>query len=78
MSEEAFKEEMQAPVEKDNKKELVALLLLIPGVAFFLFALLILFFSKEGVLTLQWKESFAYFYFIGALPLIILGIRALR
>lgn len=61
-----------------TKKEMVALLLLLPGIVFFLFALTLLFFSSNGVLALQWNQSFAYFYFFGAIPLLYLGWRALR
>lgn len=61
-----------------SKREMIALLLLLPGVVFFLFGLALLLFSSGGVLTLKWNQSFAYFYFIGALPLLYLGWRALR
>jgi hypothetical protein len=61
-----------------SKKELVALLLLLPGVVFFLFGLaLILFSNQAGVLVFQWNRNVAYFYFLGALPLLYLGWRVL-
>lgn len=65
-------------VTPSSRSEMIALLLLLPGVVFFLFGLVLLLFSDGGVLTLQWNQSFAYFYFLGALPLLILGWRALR
>lgn len=63
---------------KDEKKEMFALLLLLPGIVFFLFGIALLLFSTEGVFTLEWNQSFAYFYFIGAAPLLYLGYKALR
>lgn len=60
------------------RTDMIALLLLIPGVAFLLFGLAIMLFSRDGMLTLQWKQSFSLFYFIGAIPLLTLGWRALR
>lgn len=56
----------------------VTWLLLLPGLFFLLFGLALVFFSSEGVLTLRWNQSFAYFYFLSALPLLYLGWRALR
>jgi hypothetical protein len=64
--------------EKPRSNELTALLLLLPGISLFLFAMLLILFSKEGSLHLHWKESFAYFYFLGAVPLLILGWKALN
>jgi hypothetical protein len=61
-----------------TKKEMVALLLLLPGVVFFLFGIALIFFSDDGVLTLSWNQNVAYFYFLGAAPLLYLGWRAFR
>lgn len=61
-----------------KKNELVALILLLPGVFLVLFALLLLFCSKNGSLTLEWKENFAFIYLMGAAPLIILGLRLFK
>lgn len=72
------KEENEDGHPSKGKSEMIALLLLLPGVVFFLFGLILLLFSDNGVLTLQWNQSFAYFYFLGALPLLILGWKALR
>jgi hypothetical protein len=72
---EESKEEDTAPT---TKREIIAFLLIMPGIVFFLFALALIFFSNKGVLTLQWNQNVAYFYFLGAIPLIYLGWRALR
>lgn len=60
------------------KREMIALLLLLPGVVFFLFGLALVLFSNNGVLVLRWNQDVAYFYFLGALPLLYLGWRAFR
>ena len=72
---EPLKEEDAA---RTTKREMVALLLLLPSIVFFLFGLTLIFFSSEGILTLHWNQDVAYFYFIGAIPLLYLGWRALR
>lgn len=66
------------PEEKEHKNDLVAMIMLLPGVMFVLFAAILFFFSSDGVLQLQWKASFAYFYLLGAIPLLIFGLRQLR
>ena len=69
--------EEEAPeTTKSSRREVIALLLLLPGVVFCLFGLLLLLFSDEGTLTLRWNQNMAYFYFLGAIPLIYLGWRA--
>lgn len=86
VSEEEWKKslnEEKTPQQEEDaspttKKEMVALLLLLPGVVFFLFGLALVFFSHDGMLTLKWNQHFAYFYFLGAVPLLYLGWRALR
>lgn len=65
-------------VDATTKREMIALLLLLPGVVFLLFGLALILFSSEGVMTLKWNQNFAYFYFLGAVPLLLLGWRALR
>lgn len=69
-------DEMQEVVS--NKNELFALLLLLPGIVFFLFGLILMLFSHDGTLTLRWSDHFAYLYFIGAIPLIFIGWRFLK
>lgn len=71
------KNEEEGSSSHTDKNGMIALLLLLPGVVFFLFGLILILFSNNGVLTLQWNQSFAYFYFLGALPLLILGWKAL-
>lgn len=74
-------EGVKEPDSSDSRKaksEMVALLLLLPGVVFFLFGLTLFFFSDDGVLALEWNQNMAYFYFLGAAPLILLGWRALK
>ncbi|MCC5831966.1 MAG: hypothetical protein JJU12_02865 [Chlamydiales bacterium] len=81
---QSFKEEAEESKKEEEKlsittkREMIALLLLLPGVVFFLFGLTLFLFSSDGVLTLEWNQSFAYFYFLGAVPLLFLGWRALR
>lgn len=72
-------DEQDLPEEdaKSGRREVIALLLLLPGVVFCLFALLLFFFSNDGTLTLHWNQNMAYFYFLGAIPLIYLGWRAI-
>lgn len=64
--------------ENSGTNEMAAFLLLLPGVVFLLFGLGLFFFSKNGSLTLKWDNDFAYFYLIGALPLLFLGWRTFR
>ena len=83
VSDEEWDDSLEEETEKEeisprSKREVIALLLLLPGVVFLLFGLLLLFFSKEGTLTLHWKQSLAFFYFLASLPLIYLGWRATR
>ncbi|MCP5469537.1 MAG: hypothetical protein H7A36_03420 [Chlamydiales bacterium] len=81
VSDKEWDESLEDPEEEiahTGKRDVVALLLLLPGVVFLLFGLLLLFFSKEGTLTLHWSRNLAYFYFLGAVPLIYLGWRAIK
>ncbi len=71
-------EEVEEPSEKASRKEAIALFLLLPGVVFCLFGLLLLLFSDDGTLTLRWNQNLAYFYFLGAIPLIFLGWHAIN
>lgn len=49
------------------------LIFLTTGLIFVFFALMLLFFSENGKLTLQWDGDVWYIYGILALPLLILG-----
>lgn len=68
----------EAPSSPFQRKEMIALLLLLPGVVFFLFGLALTLFCSDGILTLKWNQNLAYFYFLGAVPLLYLGWRSLR
>lgn len=68
----------EAPPATLIKKEMGALLLLLPGIAFLLFGLALIFFSHDGVLSLRWNQHFAYYYFFGSVPLLLLGWRILK
>lgn len=57
---------------------LTGLLSLVLASFFFLFAFFLLFFSKEGVLTLQWDASYWLFYILFSLPFFFLGWRFSR
>lgn len=61
-----------------TKSELLALLLLLPGIVFLLFGFALFLFSHDGVLTLQWNQGSAYLYLLGALPLLFFGWRSLN
>ncbi|MCH9611122.1 MAG: hypothetical protein S4CHLAM81_15040 [Chlamydiales bacterium] len=75
---DALEEEVKEEAAPTSSREMVALLLLLPGIVFFLFGMLLLLFAKEGMLTLHWKQSLAFFYFLASLPLLYLGWRATR
>lgn len=79
---EGEKEEVQGAEEENvarsSNRDMIALLLLLPGIVFSLFGLALTLFSQEGLLTLQWNQNLAYFYFVGAVPLLYLGWRAFR
>lgn len=70
--------EREEDLARATNKDMMALLLLLPGIVFSLFGLTLIFFSQEGVLTLQWNQNLAYFYFVGAAPLLYLGWRAFK
>lgn len=82
VSEKEWNQSLDETEEKEElpsgKKEMIALVLLLPGIVFFLFGLLLLLFSKEGSLTLHWSQNLAYFYFLGAIPLVLLGWRSIK
>lgn len=63
---------------QDNKKESVAFLLLLPGFFFLLFGFALMFFSDEGIFLMQWKQNYAYFYWLASIPLLYIGWRIFR
>ncbi len=52
---------------------LIPMLLLLPGAFFLLFSTILLLFSSDGVLTLQWNARYWMLYLALALPLIYFG-----
>lgn len=58
---------------KQLKQDLFPLLFLMSGSLFFLFGLVLLFFSQNGILTLQWQSRDALYFLFLALPLIGFG-----
>ena len=70
----------EAPAAVQTKEEsssFVAMFFLLPGLVFFLFSLLLAFFSSDGTLVLKWNSSIWYVYSIAALPLVYFGYRLL-
>lgn len=72
----AVKEEvMEKPQEESSS--LIAMLFLLPGIVFLLFALLLVFFASDGSLILRWNSNTWYLYALAALPLFYFGYRLL-
>ena len=63
---------------EDLKQVIVPLGLLSAGTLFFLFGLMLLVFSHEGAFTLTWNAAYWYVYLLFALPLLVIGWRALQ
>jgi hypothetical protein len=60
------------------KNDLGPILMLMAGSVFFLFGIILLLFSQNGILTLQWNGS-NWIYFLGlSLPLIFLGWKLVK
>lgn len=55
------------------KQEMFPLLFLMMGSIFFLFGIVLLLFSQNGTLTLQWEEKYSIYFLFFSLPLIGLG-----
>lgn len=64
--------------KRDLKKVIVPLALLSAGSLFFLFGLILLIFSSQGVFTLSWNAKYWYFYLVFALPLLLFGWKSLQ
>jgi hypothetical protein len=76
---EEEKEEVDLSAAKTDIKEVVLpLSLLSAGTLFFLFGLVLLVFSNQGVLTLTWNGDYWYFYLISAVPMLFFGWRSLK
>ena len=70
----------QEPLVKkeEGKQQTLAILLLTLGAQALTIGLLILFFSTDGQLTLQWSSRFWYIYCLVSLPFLFLGRIALK
>lgn len=55
------------------KKDVYPILFLMMGSIFFLFGVVLLLFSQNGVLTLQWQGSHALYFLAASLPLVGFG-----
>jgi hypothetical protein len=60
------------------KRDVFPLLFLMMGSVFFLFGVVLLLFSQNGTLTLQWQGSDAFYFLLFALPLIGFGWKFLQ
>lgn len=60
------------------KKELIVIILLSVGGQFMMLGLMLLLFSVDGVVTLQWKSKYWYFYCIFSMPFLLLGLKSLK
>jgi len=60
------------------KRDIFPILFLMMGSLFFLFGVVLLLFSQNGMFTLQWQESHAVYFLLLAFPLIGFGWRFLQ
>ncbi len=72
------RETIQAVENQFAKKELIIILLLSIGGQFMMLGLMLLFFSVDGFVTLQWKSKFWYFYCLFSIPFILFGLKSLK
>lgn len=70
--------EISEEQEESFKNTLLTIFCLLGGVIFFLFGLVLLLFSQQGVFTLQWKASYWIFYLLVSLPLLLIGWNKLK
>ncbi len=69
----------EEPPEEDKQRGLVSpLLLLLVGTQLALLGLLILLFSKDGLVTLEWQSKHWFIYCLISAPLVFLGVRQLK
>ena len=64
-------------IEETAKMLVLTLLLLTTGSVFFLFSLVLLLFSHDGILTLQWNSEYWPLYLIVALASLFYGFKHL-
>ncbi len=56
---------------------LVSMLFLLPGIVFFFFSLMLVFFAEGSSLTLRWDAHYWYFWLIASGPLLFFGYKLL-
>lgn len=62
----------------DMKEVAIPTSLLLGGTVFFLFGLVLLLFSQDGVFTLRWNSEYWYLYQLAAVPMLYFGWRSLN
>lgn len=62
-----------SPFNHDLKKDLLPLLLFLSASIFFVFGLILMLFSQNGVLTLQWNGNLWPLFLFGSAPLFFFG-----
>ena len=69
-----------APLEDEAPKQssLIPMTLLLAGAQFVVIGLMQLFFSKNGVLRLEWNANYWFFYFLMSAPLFYFGHKKLK
>jgi hypothetical protein len=60
------------------KQDVLSMVLLMMGSIFFLFGIVLLLFSQNGTLTLQWQEKYGWYFLFSALPLVLIGWKWLK
>ncbi|MFA6119503.1 MAG: hypothetical protein WCT85_00315 [Parachlamydiales bacterium] len=79
-----FSEDQESSDEEETEKTANVKSALIPTILFWIginiltFSLILLFFSHDGILQLEWNAKFWFFYAIMALPLLYFGFKGLK
>lgn len=60
------------------KQDLFPILFLMAGSIFFIFGLVVYFFSEGGTLTLQWREEYGFYFLLLSAPLLYFGWKFLN
>lgn len=60
------------------KRDVFPTLFLMMGSLFFLFGVVLILFSQNGTLTLQWQGHYGFYYLLLAFPLIVFGWKFLQ
>jgi hypothetical protein len=69
---------VENPSSSYFKGMLLPMILLLTGSVFFLFGLILMLFSQDGLLVLKWKTGFWFLYLLVSLPLLFFGWRAVQ